>query len=334
MQITINKANSQTNFEGTIGAGSRPVYNSNYNAPLLMVNDNDFDFTYAPGTMLQYSPDQFRDNLTSVLAFYAYLILAMDYDSFALEGGTNWYTQAQTVVTNAQGLSSPPAGWSAADGKQSRYALIDNILSQTFRPLRRCYYEYHRIGLDNAFDDPASSRQAMSDALISLRNVHRIRPANYNLQTFFQAKKDEIVKMFGVAPDGERARFCRCSNSSIRATSPSTTKDSADAPPPRHPPLRAHRPHRMGCGTGMDRADRRDGSGKSILLGALGLVLGARAEAWKLGKRNASWRNSPQWVAPSWVRSMRAPPSSCVGASPPAAAPGPTSMTNRSSSTS
>ena len=149
MQITINKANSQTNFEGTIQVqSSRPVYNSNYNAPLLMVNDNDFDFTYAPGTMLQYSPDQFRDNLTSVLAFYAYLILAMDYDSFALEGGTNWYTQAQTVVTNAQGLSSPPAGWSAADGKQSRYALIDNILSQTFRPLRRCYYEYHRIGLD------------------------------------------------------------------------------------------------------------------------------------------------------------------------------------------
>lgn len=208
MQITINKASSQTNFEGTIQVqSSRPVYNSNYNAPLLMVNDNDFDFTYAPGTMLQYSPDQFRDNLTSVLAFYAYLILAMDYDSFSLEGGTNWYTQAQTVVTNAQGLSSPPAGWSAADGKQSRYALIDNILSQTFRPLRRCYYEYHRIGLDKAFDDPASARQVMSDALITLRNVHRIRPANYNLQTFFQAKKDEIVKMFGVAPESERARL-------------------------------------------------------------------------------------------------------------------------------
>lgn len=208
MQITINKATSQTNFEGTIQVqSSRPVYNSNYNAPLLMVNDNDFDFTYAPGTMLQYSPDQFRDNLTSVLAFYAYLILAMDYDSFSLEGGTNWYTQAQTVVTNAQGLSSPPAGWSAADGKQSRYALIDNILSQTFRPLRRCYYEYHRIGLDKAFDDPAAARQVMSDALITLRNVHRIRPANYNLQTFFQAKKDEIVKMFGVAPESERARL-------------------------------------------------------------------------------------------------------------------------------
>ena len=208
MQITINKATSQTNFEGTIQVqSSRPVYNSNYNAPLLMVNDNDFDFTYAPGTMLQYSPDQFRDNLTSVLAFYAYLILAMDYDSFALEGGTNWYTQAQTVVTNAQGLSSPPAGWSAADGKQSRYALIDNILSQTFRPLRRCYYEYHRLGLDKAFDDPAAARLVMSDALITLRNVHRIRPANYNLQTFFQAKKDEIVKMFGVAPESERARL-------------------------------------------------------------------------------------------------------------------------------
>ena len=208
MQITINKANSQTNFEGTIQVqSSRPIYNSDYNAPLLLVNDNDFDFSYAPGNLLQYSQDQFRDNLTSVLAFYAYLILAMDYDSFSLEGGTNFYTQAQTVVTNAQGLSSPPAGWSAADGKQSRYSLIDNILSQTFRPLRRCYYEYHRLGMDVAFDDPAAARQSMADALISLRNVHRIRPANYNLQTFFQAKKDEIVKMFGPAAEGERARL-------------------------------------------------------------------------------------------------------------------------------
>ena len=208
MQITINKANSQTNFEGTIQVqSSRPVYNSDYNAPVLLVNDNDFDFSYAPGNLLQYSQDQFRDNLTSVLAFYAYMILAMDYDSFSLEGGTNLYTQAQTVVTNAQGLSSPPAGWSAADGKQSRYSLIDNILSQTFRPLRRCYYEYHRLGLDVAFDDPAAARQSMADALISLRNVHRIRPANYNLQTFFQAKKDEIVKMFGPGAEGERARL-------------------------------------------------------------------------------------------------------------------------------
>ena len=208
MQITINKANSQTNFEGTIQVqSSRPVFNSDYNAPVLMVNDNDFDFTYAPGTLLQYSQDQFRDNLTSVLAFYAYMILAMDYDTFSLEGGTNLYTQAQTVVTNAQGLSSPPAGWSASDGKQSRYALIDNILSQTFRPLRRCYYEYHRLGMDIAFDDPAAARQAMSNALIALRNVHRIRPANYNLQTFFQAKKDEIVKMFGPSEAGERARL-------------------------------------------------------------------------------------------------------------------------------
>jgi hypothetical protein len=208
MQITISKATSQTNFEATIQVqSSRPIFNSDYNAPLLLVNDNDFDFTYTPGAMIQYSQDQFRDNLTSVLAFYAYLILGMDYDSFSLEGGTKYYSQAQTVVINAQGLSSPPRGWSAADGKQSRYALIDNILSQTFRPLRRCYYEYHRMGLDQAFDDPTLARQAISDALISLRNVHRIRPANYNLQTFFQAKKDEIVKVFGPAEEGERARL-------------------------------------------------------------------------------------------------------------------------------
>ena len=186
------------------------------------------------------------------------------------------------MVTNAQGLPCPPGG-SAADGKQSRYALIDNILSQTFRPLRRCYYEYHRIGLDVAFDDLAAARQVMADALISLRNVHRIRPANYNLQTFFQAKKDEIVKMFGVAPKAN-ARLLPVLKLIDPGNIPVYDQDSADAPSPRHPELRPHRPHRMGCGPRVDGADRRNGQRKSILLGALGLVLGDRAEGVDTGE--------------------------------------------------
>lgn len=208
IQITISKARTPTDFEGSIQVqASRPVYNSDYNAPMFMINDNDFNLSYTPGTMLQYSPDQFRDNLTSVLAFYAFLILGIDYDSFSFEGGTAMYMNAQTVVSNAQGLSNPPPGWSASDGRQSRYSLIDNILSQTFRPLRRCYYDYHRRGLDIAYDNSGEARKVISDAIIALRTVHRIRPASYNLQTFFMAKHREIVNLFEGAPEGERARI-------------------------------------------------------------------------------------------------------------------------------
>jgi hypothetical protein len=208
IQITISKARTPVDFEGSIQVqSSRPIFNSDYNAPVLMINDNDFNLSYTPGTMMQYSPDQFRDNLTSILAFYAYLILGIDYDSFSLEGGTPMYMNAQLAVSNAQGLSNPPPGWSASDGRQSRYALIDNILSQTFRPLRSCYYTYHRKGLDMAYDNPGKSRKVISDAIIALRTVHRIRPASYNLQTFFMAKHRELVNLFSEAPEGERQRI-------------------------------------------------------------------------------------------------------------------------------
>ena len=205
-QITISEAPSPTTFKGTLQVqSSRPVYNSDYNTSMLLVNDSDFDISWDGSSTIQFSIDQYRDNLSSVLAYYAYMILGMDYDSMGLDSGTPNYLKAQTIVANAQ--NSGPSGWKASQGQQNRYWLVENMLSQTFRPVRNCLYYYHRMGLDQLFDDVERGRLAMADALIEMRQTHRIRPSSYNLQLFFLAKSDEILKVFGPAPEAEKTRL-------------------------------------------------------------------------------------------------------------------------------
>jgi hypothetical protein len=130
-----------------------------------------------------------------VLAYYANLILAMDYDTFALEGGTDHYVICQTIVSNAQNAAEP--GWRSNErGQQNRYWLIENIVTQTFKPVRDCLYYYHRQGMDKLYTELPIARQQMADALKLLESVHRIKPSSYNMQVFFYAKGDEIVNLF------------------------------------------------------------------------------------------------------------------------------------------
>jgi hypothetical protein len=206
MQITISEAPSATSFRGSIQVqSSRPVFNSDYNSSMLLVNDGTFEIAWDGSSTIQFSPDQYRDNLSSILAYYAYMILGMDYDSMVLDGGTPYYLKAQTIVANAQ--NAGPSGWKASQGQQNRYWLVENMLSQTFRPVRNCLYYYHRMGLDRLYDDLERGRLTMADALIEMRQTHRIRPSSYNLQLFFLAKSDEILKIFGPAPDAEKTRL-------------------------------------------------------------------------------------------------------------------------------
>jgi len=206
IQITISEAPSATSFKGSIQVqSSRPVFNSDYNTAMLLVNDGDFEIVWDGSSNIQFSPDQYRDNLSSILAYYAFMILGMDYDSMVLDGGTPYYLKAQTIVANAQ--NSGPAGWKASQGQQNRYWLVENMLSQTFRPVRNCLYYYHRMGLDRLYDNVEQGRLTMADALIEMRQTHRIRPSSYNLQLFFLAKSDEILKVFGPAPNAEKTRL-------------------------------------------------------------------------------------------------------------------------------
>lgn len=206
IQITISEAPTPTTFKGSIQVqSSRPVYNSDYNTAMLLVNDGDFEIVWDGSSNIQFSPDQYRDNLSSVLAYYAFMILGMDYDSMALDGGTPFYLKAQTIVANAQ--NAGPTGWKASQGQQNRYWLVENMLSQTFRPVRNCLYYYHRMGLDRLYSNLEQGRLSIADALIEMRQTHRIRPSSYNLQLFFLAKSDEILKLFGPAPTAEKTRL-------------------------------------------------------------------------------------------------------------------------------
>jgi hypothetical protein len=195
-QITIEQQVDNRSFRGSLQVtSSRPVYNSDYKTSVLNINDRDFEFVFQENTMIQWSNDQHRDNLSSVLAFYANLILAMDYDTFAMEGGTDYYLNCQTIINNAQNAAEP--GWRSNEkGRQNRFWLIENILSQSFKPIREFLYNYHRKGLDKLYINQAEAITAMSTAIDALNDVHRIKPSSYNMQVLFYAKSDEIVNIY------------------------------------------------------------------------------------------------------------------------------------------
>jgi hypothetical protein len=206
LQLTVSEAIGSTTFKGSMQVqSSRPVFNSDYNTPVLLVNDGDIQFEWLDNSTILFNPGQHRDNLSSLLAYYAYIILGMDYDTFSLEGGTPHFLQAQAIVANAQNAGE--RGWKASQGKQNRYWLVENHLSQTFRPVRICLYNYHRKGLDVLFQDVEGGRLTIAESLIDMRSTNRIRPGSYNIQVFFLSKSDEIINIFSPAPDAERGRL-------------------------------------------------------------------------------------------------------------------------------
>jgi hypothetical protein len=199
--ITIDQQISQREFRATLQVNSsRPIYNSNQKTSVLSINDRDFQFVFQENTIIQWSQDQHRDNLSSALAFYAYLILAMDYDTFAPEGGTDHYVMCQTIVVNAQNAAE--SGWRANDSRsqQNRFWLIENYMSNTFKPMRECLYNFHRKGLDKLYTEQQAAVQNIAEALELLRSVHKARPSSYNMQVLFYAKSDEVVALFKPLP--------------------------------------------------------------------------------------------------------------------------------------
>lgn len=199
IQIQINKIPSSGTYEGSIQVqSSRPAFNTSYNTTVFNFQDDDIQFSYSRNAVLVYAPNQFRDNLTSILAFYAYFIIGMDYDSFSLKGGTPYFNEAQQIVSNAQ--VSPAPGWKSNEqGKRNRFYLVDNVLHQLFEPLRECNYEYHRKGLDVLYDDKVKGRKAIYDALNKLSKVVAARPNSVNLLNFVQSKREELKNLYSDA---------------------------------------------------------------------------------------------------------------------------------------
>jgi hypothetical protein len=194
--LNIKQASAGSN---TYGAelqviSSRPVYNTDYQSPVLNVRDNNLAFNYFQNTQYNFNPDQFRNNLVSSLAFYAYMIIGYDYDTFSPQGGTPYYEVAQRIVQSAQ--QSNATGWKAFESDKNRYWLVEDVLDQAFEPMRECYYQYHRQGLDIMSEETKQARQTMLQAIKKFEKVHRIKPLAYNTQQFFLAKSDEIVNIF------------------------------------------------------------------------------------------------------------------------------------------
>ena len=192
--IIINEQNGN-NFSGSLQIQStRPVYNSTYASPILNLNDTNFNFRYNEFDPLIFNPTTYDSNLISTIAFYVYVILGVDADTFALNGGTAYLKQAENAMLQAQ--SNGETGWQNAVGKPNRFALIDNLLSSKFSGLRSIYYNYHRKGFDNFADNKKTAKETVEQNVIALEKLHNITIGNYMIRVFLDAKGDEIVNVF------------------------------------------------------------------------------------------------------------------------------------------
>lgn len=191
-------------FKGSIQIQSRrPVFNSSYNTPIFTYKDNEFKFKYVEFETLEFSLNEFKSNLTSVLAYYAYVVLGFDYDTFSMQGGSSYFQNAETIVTNAQ--NAPEKGWKAFESRKNRYWLIQNMLSNEYEGVRNFMYQYHRLGLDVMNKDAAKGRAEITKSLDQLQKLYRKKPDPFLflLQLVTEAKHDEFINIYSEANPAE-----------------------------------------------------------------------------------------------------------------------------------
>ena len=186
-------------FEATLQVQSqRPVFDSNYDTPIMNFLDRDIIFSYQEFQPLFFNKSSFESNLVSLLSFYAYVIIGLDADTFVENGGSSYYEQALQVLNLAQVTSRK--GWKPSDGTRNRFWLIDNLRANTFREYREALYAYHRSGLDQMTSAPLEGKEAIMKAIIQLEALFLRRPNAFLLQVFFDAKVEEIVNIFKEGP--------------------------------------------------------------------------------------------------------------------------------------
>jgi len=206
--ILINlQEHTGSQFKGSMTVSSRrPVYNSSYNTPILLYKDDDIQFRYQENEPLEFDINDFKSNLTSLLAYYAYMIIGLDYDSFEVEGGTPYFQKAQQIVSNAQ--NSQSQGWKAYESRRNRYWLVENILNNEYEKVRKFFYQYHRLGLDEMHDNVSRARADISESLVLLLEVHREKPDPYMfyMKLVIESKSNEFVNLFSESPVDESER--------------------------------------------------------------------------------------------------------------------------------
>ncbi|MFT7588139.1 MAG: hypothetical protein ACI959_000345 [Limisphaerales bacterium] len=203
LSITITEELSSDRFKAQIAIqSSRPVLNSDYSTVSFNWVDKDVEFTYAQFQPLDFNENASISNLTSLLAFYAYVVIGLDYDSFSPSAGTPYFLTAQKVMNNAQ--SFPVKGWKSFDGNKNRYWIVENLLNPKFSSYRDVLYKYHRLGLDKFSEDQLGPIRVITQCIMNLNQVHQANQNSMAMQIFFNAKSDEIVGILRGAPPAEK----------------------------------------------------------------------------------------------------------------------------------
>lgn len=210
--LNITEASGDDNFKASLTVQSaRPIYNSAYKSPLVNFQDPDVTFKY-----VEYQPVEFNEtrvagndplsaNLTAAIAYYVYIILGFDYNSFAPKGGTPYFIQAQNIVNNAP-ESRTISGWKAFDGQRNRYWLANNAVNTRYNVFNDIVYNYYRQGLDKMYDNAIIARENILNALTQLQTFNRENPNTMIMQFFMQSKYSELVGVFKKAPPDVRSR--------------------------------------------------------------------------------------------------------------------------------
>ena len=185
---------------------ARPVYGSNYTTALLNYKEknNEFIFNYVEGQPIEFNEKQYTTELTQVMAFYAYVILGMDYDSFGEEGGSEFLVRARNIASLARSNGSSRPGWTAFESNTNRYHLIEGLMNDKLRPLRLCSYRYHRHGLDQMHEKPELARAAIAESLKLMRKAYRAESNSMLFPMFFTTKSDELIKIFAKGQGSEK----------------------------------------------------------------------------------------------------------------------------------
>ena len=184
---------------------SRPAFGSTYNSPVYNYNDRQFSFTYREFQPLNFNPNSFDSNLISVIAFHVYTVIGLDASTFSRNGGDEYFQIAKQIVNTA--ASSNFLGWKATDGVQSRFRYNDALLSNVFSEFHNVMYDYHRLGLDIMHENPKEAKKIMAESISRLRLINDRRPNSFLLRTFFDAKENEISRVFSGGPGVDIAKL-------------------------------------------------------------------------------------------------------------------------------
>ncbi len=190
-ELAANRYNAQIILQS-----NRPVYNSSYNTVMLNYQDKNWTFEYTEYQPLEYNDNAYLSELTAMLAYYTYIMIGLDYDSFSPEGGNPYFLRAQSIVNNAQNARNKSKGWTAFDSNQNRYWLIENLMSNKFKNLRKAFFEYHLNGLDMLSTNQKNARSALNSALKLIQQVNQNTPNSMAVDIFVRAKSDEILNIF------------------------------------------------------------------------------------------------------------------------------------------